>query len=219
MSILYLVPWRNAWNLAAVSASSRRTQADRSEESRARLLDAAIACLTERGYAGTTVAEVSRRAGLSIGCQQHHFPSKADLLVAAMERLFERRREELLAAIAAVPDSPDRGRQMVRLLWQVLSGPSFQAYLELVVASRTDADLRPHMHHISHRMGDETRQTFHALFAPTDAAAAYEPLLPALLFSLMEGLAFADLAMPGRDDVAATVKALEDILPRLIGPR
>jgi AcrR family transcriptional regulator len=205
--------------LPAVPAPSRRTQADRSEESRVRLLDAAIACLTERGYAGTTVAEVSRRAGLSIGCQQHHFPTKASLLVAAMERLFDRRRAELVAAIAEVSDSPDRDAQVVRLLWRALSGPSFQAYLELVVASRTDAALRPHMHDISHRMGDETRQTFHALFAPTDAAAAYEPLLPALLFSLMEGLALGELAMPGREDVAATVKALEDILPRLIGPR
>jgi AcrR family transcriptional regulator len=202
-----------------MSANARRTQAERSEESRTRLLDAAIACLTERGYTRTTVQEVSRRAGLSVGCQQHHFPSKTDLMVAAMEHLYDQRRQSLIGALAGLPAGPERAPALVRLLWEALSGESFQAYVELVVASRTDPALRAPMERLSHRMGDETRATFLAHFAATDVAAPYEHLFPAFLFGLLEGLAFTHMAMPGREDVIESVQALAEIAPRVLAPR
>ena len=43
---------------AAVVARIRRTQEERSADTRARLLDATIDCLYERGYTGTTTTEV-----------------------------------------------------------------------------------------------------------------------------------------------------------------
>ncbi len=51
-------------------------QEERSAETRRRLLDATVACLFERGYAGTTTTELARRAGVSRGAQMHHFPKK-----------------------------------------------------------------------------------------------------------------------------------------------
>ena len=54
----------------------RRTQAERTTETRRRVLDAAVECLIDRGYAKTTVEEVARRAGVSLGAERHHFPSK-----------------------------------------------------------------------------------------------------------------------------------------------
>ena len=53
-----------------------------------RILDAAFAVLKERGFAGFTTPEVARRAGVSRGAQVHHFPSKNDLVTAAMEHVF-----------------------------------------------------------------------------------------------------------------------------------
>jgi AcrR family transcriptional regulator len=67
---------------------SRRTQAVRSAEMKRRILDAAFAVLKERGFAGFTTPEVARRAGVSRGAQVHHFPSKHDLVNAAMEHVF-----------------------------------------------------------------------------------------------------------------------------------
>lgn len=67
---------------------SRRTQAARSGEMKRRILDAAFAVLKERGFAGFTTPEVARRAGVSRGAQVHHFPSKNDLVTAAMEHVF-----------------------------------------------------------------------------------------------------------------------------------
>ncbi|MES3014843.1 MAG: helix-turn-helix domain-containing protein [Pseudomonadota bacterium] len=53
-----------------------------------RILDAAFEVLAERGFAGFTTPEVARRAGVSRGAQVHHFPSKHDLVTAAMEHVF-----------------------------------------------------------------------------------------------------------------------------------
>ena len=62
---------------------------------RARLMDATVELLVEKGFSGTTTTLVSERAGVSRGAQLHHFPTKNDLVVAAVTHLTERRGEEL----------------------------------------------------------------------------------------------------------------------------
>ena len=59
---------------------ARRTQAERSEASRRRLLDAAFELLSERGSTLFTLAEVGERAGYSRGLPSQVFGTKAALL-------------------------------------------------------------------------------------------------------------------------------------------
>lgn len=54
------------------------------EETRAELLEAAITVLLSRGYEGARVSEIAREAGLTTGAMYSHFPSKADLMSAAI---------------------------------------------------------------------------------------------------------------------------------------
>lgn len=72
---------------------ARRTQAERSDDMRRRVLDAAVALLGERGYAGLRTAEVALAAGVSKGALTHHFPSKDALVVAVVEHVFRRASE------------------------------------------------------------------------------------------------------------------------------
>ncbi|ORM26111.1 TetR/AcrR family transcriptional regulator [Williamsia sp. 1135] len=102
---------------------------------RARLLDAAISCLIDKGYSGTSTQEISRRAGVSRGAQLHHFPTKESLVVAAVEHLVEQRLAELLEAHAAGQ------RASVEVFLDAFSGPLFYAALELWIAARTDPAL------------------------------------------------------------------------------
>ena len=78
-------------------------QEERTRVMRARLLEATVELLVERGFSGTSTTLVSERAGVSRGAQLHHFPTKNDLVVAAVEHLTEVRGAELAAAAAAVP--------------------------------------------------------------------------------------------------------------------
>lgn len=120
----------------------RRTQEERSSETRARLLDATVACLLELGYQGTTTSAVQERAGVSRGALMHHYSSKADLLVASVRHLARQRGANLRRQARRLPEGEDRHGQAIDLLWEMFTGPLFTANLELWAAARTDEELR-----------------------------------------------------------------------------
>src|SRR6202046_3065974 len=130
-------------------------QDERSAETRRRLLDATVACLFERGYARTTTTEIATRAGVSRGAQLHHFPRKDELVVGALEHVFELRLRDLSAAIAE-PRPGNREHRLAAIIdsmWPMFKGPTFYAWLELVVASRTDPALNDAVRAASGRFG------------------------------------------------------------------
>jgi AcrR family transcriptional regulator len=126
----------------ATATAVRRTQAERRATSRAKLLDATLACLAERGYAGASLPEIVRRAGLSNGALWRHFRSKADLLAAAALEAEER----LLAPVDGGPPaglSPlDRVDAVIDQMLVWAGQPAMHAIVELLLASRADADLQ-----------------------------------------------------------------------------
>lgn len=70
----------------------------RSEQTRARILEAAQSCFTENGYDATGVAEICRRAGVSKGAFYHHFPSKQTLFLALFDRWLEELDEQMISS-------------------------------------------------------------------------------------------------------------------------
>jgi len=65
----------------------RRTQTERSEAMRQRLINATVTCLANEGYAGTTVSKIISPADVSRGAPMHHIPTKARRLEATAEFL------------------------------------------------------------------------------------------------------------------------------------
>jgi AcrR family transcriptional regulator len=121
----------------------RRTQAERRELTRTALLDAAVECLIEEGYAAVTTRRVAERAGVSQGAQQHYFDGRVDMVVQAVghlsQRLAEQSREQIRTG------QRDERRRMQALLdrvWDIHTGPAFQTAAELWAAARTDLELR-----------------------------------------------------------------------------
>lgn len=143
---------------------TRVPQGERSRTTRLRLMEAAVDCLVEYGYGGTSTTMVSERAGVSRGAQLHHFPSKADLLYAAVEHLTELRRRELLDRAADL--EPGDRRAVLGVLADMFTSPVFDAALELWVAARSDDQLRATIAPFERRIGREThRMTVSALGA------------------------------------------------------
>ena len=135
------------------SKAPRRTQAERRETTRTRILECTADALLERGYAATTISEVQERAGLARGTVQHHFPTRAELLIAATTHVVDERLERFRHELSLVSADQDRIQAMVDLAWRDLNGPAFFTALELWVAARTDADLRD-------RLVQEERRVF-----------------------------------------------------------
>ncbi|MFI5429908.1 TetR/AcrR family transcriptional regulator [Aeromicrobium sp. UC242_57] len=122
---------------------------------RLRLMEATVDCLVELGWSKTTTTVVSRRAGVSRGAQLHHFPSKQDLVLGAVEHLTELRRDDMRRSAAQLPDE-GRVRGVLEILAAQFTSPVFFAALELWVAARTDAELHDAVGPLERRIGRET---------------------------------------------------------------
>lgn len=123
-------------------ARPRRTQAERSDQMRKRLLEATLQSLAENGYAGSTLSSIVRRAGVSRGAQVHHYPNKQALMLDAAEDLLRRTYRQLGEMLLSIQDEGDRLARLVDAAWdQVFSTPLFNAYSELLIASLRDPDL------------------------------------------------------------------------------
>ncbi|HRH85657.1 MAG TPA: TetR/AcrR family transcriptional regulator [Rubrivivax sp.] len=123
------------------AAAARITQAERSERMRRRVLDAAFEVLRERGCAGFTTAEVARRAGVSRGAQVHHFPSKHELVTAAMEHVFSIALADGLALAAAAQRSGQPLQTLLRDAQAFYFSDSFYVGLDMLLSGAKDPAL------------------------------------------------------------------------------
>jgi AcrR family transcriptional regulator len=172
-----------------MSATHHRTQEERRASTRAKVLDATIASLVDLGYASTTSAIVSERAGVSRGAQLHHFPTKAELVAAAVEHLAEQIGHEVHLAAARLPTQARRVDASIDLLWQHFAGPLFPALLELMVAARTDSELQGIMQDVGRRLTAAIQRQVREVFGPEAAASSSFNLVMEMTFDLLSGLA------------------------------
>jgi AcrR family transcriptional regulator len=170
-----------------------RTRSERTADSRLLILDAAVACLVEDGYAGASTLAVQARAGVSRGRLLHHFPSRAELLVAAAGHLSTTLLEDVRSRAAAVmadePSGRERIDRAIELMWATFQEPPFWAAMELWTAARTDPDLRAALRVEERRLRTAIRAVADEIWGPSIAAAPHYAELCELLFTSMRGVA------------------------------
>lgn len=172
-------------------STSRVPQEERTRAMRHRLLEATVDCLVERGWSGTSTTLVSRRAGVSRGAQLHHFPTKNDLVLAAVEHLTELRGNELALAARQLPPGKRRTRAVLEMLANHFTSPVFTAALELWVAARTDPALREAVGPLEQRIGREIHRHTVELLGADERRPGVRELVQATL-DLVRGLGLAN---------------------------
>jgi AcrR family transcriptional regulator len=128
----------------------RRTQAQRRATTRGALLDAALDCLVEEGYANLSTRKVAERAGVSQGTQMHYFPSRAAFLAESVRHvtlklMAELREQDGLRARSA----SRRLEELLDRVWEIHTGPVSQATMELWMAGRTDPEVGAAMREVA----------------------------------------------------------------------
>ncbi|MFT4263385.1 MAG: TetR/AcrR family transcriptional regulator [Nocardioides sp.] len=171
-------------------ATVRVPQEERTRLMRARLLDAAVELLVERGFASTTTTLVSERAGVSRGAQLHHFPTRNDLVVAAVQHVMTTRGAELAAAVDRLPTGRARTRAVLELLADHFTSPRFTAALELWVAARTDPELLALVGPLEQEIGREAHRLAVRLLDVDESVPGQRELVQATL-DLLRGLGLA----------------------------
>lgn len=129
--------------MGSLRARTSEPRQERSRATRRRLLDAAIDELADVGYAGFTTSGVARRAGVSRGAQQGHFPHRHLLLAEALAHLTARQVEELERLLEDGRGGPRPVAETLDLIYRQYCGPLFLASMELALARRTDVAVAP----------------------------------------------------------------------------
>ncbi|HVV19488.1 MAG TPA: TetR/AcrR family transcriptional regulator [Pseudonocardiaceae bacterium] len=170
---------------------TRQRQADRSRETRRKLMEATVECLVERGWAGTTTVLVAERAGVSRGAQLHHFRTRGELVAAAVEYVGVQSVADMVER-AAVPTDGDRTEAVVTFIVDFFASSLFTAALELWVAARTDPELKDLVVGLEARLGRECHRIAVAMLAADESRPGVREAVQATL-DLARGLALANL--------------------------
>ena len=88
MALMEQLDERPAARRRAPASKKRRTQAERTQGTRTRILNAAVEVLRKKGYAHFRTADVALAAGVSRGALLHHFRTKEKLVYATLEHVF-----------------------------------------------------------------------------------------------------------------------------------
>ena len=191
--------------MTSTTATVRVPQEERTRAMRQRLLEATVELLVERGWSGTSTTLVSKRAGVSRGAQLHHFPTKNDLVLAAVEHLSEVRGRELAEAGTNLPTGRRRTRAVLEMLAEHFTSPVFTAALELWVAARTDPNLLASLAPLEQRIGREIHRRTVELLGVDEKQAGSRELVQATL-DLVRGLGLANTIS---DDAARRKRILD----------
>jgi AcrR family transcriptional regulator len=120
----------------------RRTNAERSAETRGAIIEAAIELLFSRGHTATTTIAVAARARVSRGAMLHHFPTRVEMLIAVAEYIVTYQREQRREKFKDLGVGLKRYYAAADINWEVQKQPATIALLEIMMATRSDPQLR-----------------------------------------------------------------------------
>lgn len=189
----------------------REPRQDRSRATRRRLLEAALDSLAEVGYAGSTVAVVAARAGVSRGAAQHHFPTRGDLFAAAVEHMTEVRLAEIRDQAKALPTGAGRTEAIVGMLASVYTSPLFRAALHLWVAASTDEPLRRQVVALESHLGRTVHRALVEVLGVDEREPGVRETVQGVL-DMARGLGLADLLTDDSQRRAGIVRQWARIL-------
>ncbi|WP_322788541.1 TetR/AcrR family transcriptional regulator [Paraburkholderia oxyphila] len=123
-------------------ARQRRTQEERSDETRRRIVQSAMLLLHKKGFRAANLQDIAQGAKVTLGALQHHFSNRQVL----MERLIDEVMAPLSVDGVVWPplDLPleKRARQFVHLAWEKIYGvPSYVAAWSLFFGCKATPEL------------------------------------------------------------------------------
>ncbi|MCB5909806.1 TetR/AcrR family transcriptional regulator [Streptomyces pinistramenti] len=196
--------------------SAKAPQQERSRATRRKLLEAAVSCLAERGWAGSTVSVVAERAGVSRGAAQHHFPTREDLFTAAVEHVAEERSQALRDLFPERAAGAVDRKAVVAAVVDLYTGPLFRAALHLWVAASDEEQLRPRVTELEARVGRESHRIAVELLGVDESVPGIRETVQGLL-DMARGLGLATLLS---DDTARRERVVAQwgaLLERALG--
>ena len=170
----------------------RRSQIERTESTRRKVLEATLQCIGAKGLAVFSLQDVADTAGLSRGAITHHFPSKRSLCAEAIGFFISWRYEAFQEAFERTAPQDMAGR--LDVLWSVFQ-QIFPITFELIVALRADRELLALVNRRADRDFRLLLEDYMSLFAELSGIELPETVM-AMILSFYRGLFFETLTRP-----------------------
>ncbi len=166
---------------------TRTPQAQRTATMRHRLAKAAFEVIKDVGYANFRTSAVSKKAGVSQGAQLHHYPTKNDLTLAAMQYAYEQSNSIFTRNIAAFNADQDPIDAAMKDAEDFFMSDYFMVALDILMAGGKNKELREQQIElaVSSRSAVEQAWTQKLIELGWDAEAAEDIL--GLSFCLVRG--------------------------------
>lgn len=198
---------------------SRRTQDERSEETRERLLTGALKILTKKGYAGFRIADVSDISGVSRGGLIHHYPSKEALVAGVLEYIFGRLQRSAVEQIGAATDMTSALESVIESARRFFFSSEFPIYLDLFLAAREGGPLLRTARTLARRQRKWVQDFWAASLEASGLERSTSQDVVALIWSTLRGLAVTAIAPVGVEDHQRIINLLREILRRQFAGR
>ncbi len=143
--------------MQVVATKPRRSQADRSATTRAKVIEAARDVLCAQGYSGATMHAIRDAAGMSLGAIQHQFPTKAKIMAAVAIEFSDYRTQIYAAAIRRGKTPRESMENLIDANFGMVGRPEMAALLEIHLARRNDPDLDREVGHSTRRFDRRVR--------------------------------------------------------------
>jgi AcrR family transcriptional regulator len=117
----------------AAAPRVRRSHAERSAATRARIIAAVVDVIARDGFQGLTAQQVAASSGVTWGAVQHHFGGKDQLLMAVLEDSFARFAARVEAAPLAGRSLAARAALFVDLAWEHFRSRHYRATFEILL--------------------------------------------------------------------------------------
>jgi len=151
-------------------ATARRAASK--EQRREQLIRATIKCIARKGLSGTTMADVTRVAGLSLGIVNLHFQSKEKLLIETLRYVAEEYKagwdaiisdptlppEEKIAALIEHDFSPAISQTGKLAVWFAFWGESSSRPIYRKICKEADLQTGASLSRVVEKLGGKTRR-------------------------------------------------------------
>jgi AcrR family transcriptional regulator len=173
---------------------SRQVGIDTDNDTRRKVIDAAIRCILEQGFYRASSNAIADRAGLSWGVIQYYFGSRESLMLAVLEEGTRRLVDELATAEITGESLQERVEAYLAIIERYYADPEYLAFVQVLLNlghdPRTSSQTIETMSRITHAVDVELDRLTKSLLA---GSGSHDRKLRGLVFHALRGLALSEV--------------------------
>ncbi|UOZ03969.1 TetR/AcrR family transcriptional regulator [Amycolatopsis sp. WQ 127309] len=185
----------------------------RGQARREQVLTAAAVLFGERGFHGSSMGELARRAGMSVGHIYHYFENKDAIIEALVDREMAQRPGALAGLSQPAGDEQSVVAQLENEVRRVLERERLALWLEILAEAARNPQIAAKLHAADDVASERLTAAVSARLPGLSRRAAAERA--GAVAALFQGLIVRSVYQPGLDR-AAVVRATRDALRKLL---